>query len=355
MVPTISPPHSGTFAGEIVHPDLYLWDSWSYQQNDETHLYCLAVSRTDETGQLLDATRRNERPFHVRHFLSLDEGLNWSDEGCFQEPRLGSGFFDAKTIWSGAVSLLPNGRKLVAYTGIKDANPDMLFQQSIALAVSDDGYTIGELPDEPLSCPTRDWKTITSRGYYLDDIARIGHKDGEGGGPIMAWRDPFVLLEDGKIHLFWAAKVDSHRPALAHAIVENTEDGFVLTHLFAPVTVPDDDEFTQLELPKVLRDVMSDRYYLLMSTCNRRYEGQSDAEVDKRVRLYSSESMSGPWRPAGKNGSTIFKDDDFLFGLTVLSADFENGELCCVSPFTDAAPDESRLSISKMFTIPLGP
>lgn len=350
----IPPPRAAKFSGAIVHPDLYLWDSWSYRQNDETHLYCLAISRTDESGQVFDATRRNERPFHVRHFLSLDQGESWSDEGCFQTPRLGSTYFDAKTIWSGSVSPLPNGRKLVGYTGIRSAGTALPFQQSIALAVSDDGFTIAELPEEPLSCPIRDWKIITSRGYYLDDIATLGRKGGEGGGPIMAWRDPFVLLADGTIHLFWAAKVGSHQPAMAHATVEETADGFALSHLYAPVTVPDDNEFTQLELPKVLRDDLNGRYYLVISTCNRRFEGQSDAQVDKRVRLYSSASMSGPWHPAGENGSTVFKGDDCLFGLTVLSADFENGEFLCVSPFTEAAPGESRLSISATFTISLG-
>lgn len=349
----IPPPHAGKFTGAIVHPDLFLWDSWSFQQNDETHLYCLAVSRADISGRLFDAALRNERPFHVRHFLSLDEGLSWSDEGCFQQPRLGSSYFDAKTIWSGSVSLLPDGRKLVAYTGINIADPDLPFQQSIALAVSNDGHTIDELPDEPLSCPIRDWDAITSCGYYLDDIDKLGHKDGEAGGPILAWRDPFVLAEDGAIHLFWAAKVGSHQPAMAHATVEETASGFVLTHLHGPITVPDDEEFTQLELPKILHDEQNERYYLLISTCNRRYEGQSDAEVDKRIRLYSSDSMSGPWQPACEGGSTIFQDEDCLFGMTVLSADFEGGKLHCVSPYTDASPCESSLSISKAFTISL--
>lgn len=353
MDSTIPPPHSGPFIGAIVHPDLYLWDSWSYEQANETHLYCLAVSRNDESGRPFDASLRNDRPFHVRHFLSADKGSSWSDQGCLQTPRLGTPYFDSKTIWSGSVTLLPDGRKLVAYTGLNDADPELPFQQSIALAISDDGYKIGELPDEPLSCPIRDWSAITSCGYYLDELTRLGHKDGEGRGPISAWRDPFVLLDDGAIHLFWAAKIGSHRPAMAHATVEETENGFVLAQLHAPITVPDDDEFTQLELPKILRDERDGMYYLLISTCNRRYEGQSDAEVDKRIRLYSASMPDGPWKAARESGSTVFKDEDFLFGLTVLSADFDNGNLTCVSPYTDAAPGAAALSISKKFTISL--
>ena len=127
----------------------------------------------------------------------------------------------------------------------------------------------------------------------------------------------------------------------------------MISELFEPVTVPDGHEFTQLELPKILHDHAGGRYYLLISTCNRLYEGQTDAEVDKRVRLYSSSSLNGPWVPAGKDGSTILRDDCHMFGLTVLNADFEAGELWCVSPHTDAADDERSLTISEPFAVKL--
>lgn len=248
---------------------------------------------------------------------------------------------------------LPDGNKLVAYTGIRENGPIRPFQQSICLAMSRDGYTIDKRFDQPLSCCDRDWQAIRDRGYYLDDKPRLGHRDGEADGPILAWRDPFVFIEDETIHLFWGAKMGCKQSALAHATVILTATGFEIAELSEPVLMPDGQAFTQLELPKVLKDETSGRYYLLLSTCNRLYEGQTDAEVDKKVRLYSSSSLSGPWLPAGKEGSTILGVESHMFGLTVLDADFESGELRCVAPYTDAADDNLMLTLSEPFTIKL--
>ncbi len=347
-------PHPDPFIGAIIHPTLYLWDAWSYEGADETHLYSLAVSRTDADGQVLHPSRRNERVFHVRHFLSSDGGDTWSDEGCFQEPRPGSNSYDSKTIWSGSIEPLSDGEKLVAYTGLRDSGAELQFQQSIGLATSSKGRRINQFYDEPLSCPRRDWQSITDLGYFLDDISTLGHRDGERGGPILAWRDPFVfVVQNEDIHLYWGAKVGSHKSALARALVERVATGFRLTKLFEPVVMPDSDDFTQLELPKVLHDESTGRYYLLISTCNRLYEGQTDAEVEKKVRLYSSTSLNGPWQSSAETGSIVLNDDSHMFGLTVLRADFENGELHCIAPYTEAAGVELGLTLSKKFTINL--
>ncbi|MBT8101293.1 MAG: hypothetical protein KJO82_16170, partial [Gammaproteobacteria bacterium] len=162
----------------------------------------------------------------------------------------------------------------------------------------------------------------------------------------------FIDAEDA-IHLYWGAKVGSHRSALAHALVEQDDAGFRLSRLFEPVVMPDGDEFTQLELPKVLHDGNQDRYYLVASTCNRLYENQKDDEVDKRIRLYTSSSLNGPWSPIDESGSTILRDSKCMFGPTVLDADFENGELRFVAPYTDAADDELKLTLSKPFAVSL--
>lgn len=345
--------HSETFVDGVVHPSLYLWDAWSYRDGEITNLYCLAVSRYDSFGRPIMPAGRNHWPFHVRHFISRDNGKTWRDEGCFQEPRIGSGLFDSRSIWSGSITPLPGGEVLVAYTGIRESEPDLIFQQSIGLALSQDGSRADRLFDEPVSCCQRDWQSITDRGYYLDKPARIGHRGGEAGGPISAWRDPFVYVEGDCIHLFWGAKADSHVPALAHATLRESGDGFVIDELFKPVTMPDGEKFTQLELPKVLHDRARGTYYLLISTCNRLYEGQTDAEVDKKVRLYSSASLHGPWVINGSNGSALLPGDSHMFGVTVLDADFENAQLHCVAPYTDAADDKLSLTLSNTFSIPL--
>jgi len=355
MEQNIPPAYDHLFKDGIRHPVLYLWDAWSYCEEDVIHLYCLAVNRIKEDGTVMVPSQRNSFPFHIRHFTSPDDGKTWKDEGCFLKPRLGEGKHDSKTIWSGSVEPLPGGKKLVAYTGLYEVDQDHNFLQNIALAISNDGFEIDKIADEPLSSPKRDWTEITGEGYYMDQPEKIGHNEGEGGGPIMAWRDPYVFIDlEEKIHLFWAAKIGTHQNAMAHALLERDGDMFRIGRLFPPTTLPDGADFTQLELPKILYDGKDDLYYLIVSTCNRLFEGQSDEEVDKNVRLYRSSSLDGPWEPWGKKGSIIL-GPEHLFGLTVLKADFTNKRLLCIAPYTDAAANQLGLTFSAAFYVNLDP
>ncbi len=346
----IPKPYGQTFTNGIKHPELFLWDAWSYVEAQTIHLYCLALTRVQSDGTVIPPQERNDVPFHIRHFTSTDNGKTWKDEGCFLEPSLGTQRHDAKTIWSGSIEKLTDGRKLVAYTGLSVVDENHKFLQNIALAISDDGYIVQQIADEPLSSPLRDWDEIVNKGYYLDQPKNLGNKHGEEGGPILTWRDPFIFIDkEQQINLFWAAKIAPSKSAIARAILEVDEDGilFKIAKLSSPITVPDGYEFTQLELPKVLYDAASGWYYLLASTCNRLYEGQSDAEVDKRIRLYRSKDIEGPWVSVNNH---LFPNKS-LFGPTVLKTDFKNNRLLCISPYTDADKEGLGLTFSPIFYV----
>ena len=344
----IPPPHNRIFENGICHPALFLWDAWSYVEADVMHLYCLAVSRLKSDGTALQPIERNDFPFHIRHFTSENDGQTWKDEGCFLKIANWSEKFNYYTIWSGSVEALPDGKKLVAFTALEKVDPDHKFLQNIALAVSDDGYVVDQMADTVLSSPGRDWEAITNKGYYLDVPEKLGNNTGEGGGPILAWRDPFIFLDkDEKIHLFWGGKVSPTKSALVRAEVEKNGDQYKITTLFPPVTVPDGNEFTQLELPKVLYDQERALYYLIISSCNRLYEGQSDEEVDKGVRIYQSTAIDGPWKALG--GKILGAEN--LFGPTVLKTDFKQNRLLCIAPYTDAAEDSLSLTFSPVFYV----
>ncbi len=348
----IPPPYSEMFNDGISHPLLYLWDAWSYLEADVLHLYCLAVSRLKADGTPLQPIERNNFPFHIRHFTSKNDGTTWKDEGCFLSPESWSGKSDCYTVWSGSIEVLNNGKKLSAFTALEKNDSDHKFIQNIALAISDDGYAIEDILNMELSSPRRDWEEIIGKGYYLDLPEKLGSNNGENGGPILAWRDPFVFIDnDEKINLFWGGKVSPTKSALVRAELNKNGTSYENAKLYPPITVPDGDEFTQLELPKVLYDKERGLYYLIISTCNRLYEGQSDEEVDKGVRVYKSNSIDGQWVALGNK----ILGREKLFGPTVLKTDFSNGRLLCIAPYTDAADEHLSLTFSSVFYVYLNP
>ena len=351
----IHPKSPQTFTNGINHPDLCLWDAWSFVGDDDVlHLYSLAVSRTRADGSPLPGPERNSVPFHFRHFSSGDLGSSWVDEGCLITPRLGQGLADSRTIWSGSIEPLPDGKKLLAYTGLHALDEEHCFAQNIMLALSD-GYAIESRDSEPLLCPRRDWKAITDAGYYVAAPEDVGHRDGESGGPITAWRDPFVFIDkDDRIHLYWSAKVGPRVGALGHGLLRRDGQRFVLDKLFPPTSIPDGDGVTQFELPKVYYDAGRETYYLISATCTRIDEQQPDHEVDKTIRLHVSSSLDGPWQPWSPQGSAL-PGLDGLFGMTVLKADFHRNSLLCIAPYTGAGGDERGLTFSPCFRIGLDP
>ena len=342
------------FEGAIVHPELYLWDSWSYQEHGTIHLYCLAISRTKQNGEALLPAERNNYPFHIRHFSSLDQGRHWKDEGCFQQPGKTSDGHDGRNIWSGSICLLPNGEKLAGFTGIFEIDDQRRYLQNISLGTSSSGYMDSLLPS-PLSCPIRDRKEILALGYYLDAEDRLGSNDGEEGGPVMAWRDPFLFIDsDQRINVFWSAKSGPGTGVIAQGLIAKGDEksGYSLEKLYPPMSLPDGESFTQAELPKIYFDDTQGIYYLIVSSCNRFFEGQPDSEVDKTIRLYKSNSMRGPWQIAVGNNSAI-KGAEGLFGMTVLEPDFANDRLLCISPRTGSDDPNTAFTIVERFYLDL--
>lgn len=344
-------PHLHPFRKGISHPDLWLWDSWTLAEDDVWHLYCLALSRIDNDGRDIPPQDRNKHPFHIRHFLSRDGGQSWWDEGVYFKPENTPDGFYNRNVWSGSVLKLKNCRYLTGFTAIRNVDADHPFVQSIGLATSGDNRSITHVQDRPLSCPVRDYEQITSLGYYLGPKESLGHKDGEEGGPILAWRDPFLYQDtDGRIQAFWSAKVSPKEGAMAHATLAETEMGFVIESLHPPIRFPDSEKFTQAEVPKIYHDSTSDTYYCLLAACDRLYEGQPDSEVTKVTRLYKGPTLKGPWQAFNDKTSKLDGLEN-LFGCSIIKADFDAGKVALVAPITEMANNDIQLTFADINTL----
>lgn len=344
-IPAVS---SQIFRSGINHPDLWLWDSWVTRQEGGLYLYCLALNRLAADGSTILPADRNQFPFHIRLFTSTDEGLSWSDCGAVLKPGGMADGSDRRNIWSGSVATLADGRVLFSYTGIRECSDDRSFLQTICVATGLTPNAISDCAHEALSDPDRDYDEIRACGYYLGPRETLGDNGGEQGGPILAWRDPFIhTAPDATLHMFWSAKTAPKIPSIAHAILKPDGDSFSIDRLLPPILLPDSQLFTQAEVPKIYHDVKGGLYYLLISACNRLYEGQPDNEVIKEHRLYKSASLKGPWQSYHRGDSLVPGLPD-QFGASLISADFETGDFRILAPYTEMMEPPLQLTFPEV-------
>lgn len=349
---SIPPPHGRAFSAAILHPDLYLWDSWCGQSGNQLDLYCLALAKSQTDGQSIHPSARNQYPFHIRHFQSVDQGRHWTDKGCFQKPGQAADRHDARNIWSGSVLDIPGKGKLAAYTALQQGDDQHPFIQSLATGFVPAGKNFS--PGKVLLCPLRDRERILNAGYYLPESASMGSKDGEEGGPILAWRDPYLFKDNkGNLMMAWAAKVSAKQPALGMASL-NLDANFSCSvkELLPPTQISSGENFSQLEVPKLYFDPLEQRFILIISTTTRQSETQAADEVQMHHRLYTSKSLTGPWHSGGTE-TPILASLDNLFGLSVVSADYAERMLYCMAPYTEQAGEKLQLSFPPMFRIDL--
>lgn len=126
----------------------------------------------------------------------------------------------------------------------------------------------------------------------------------------------------------------------------------VHARLCPPVTLVDAEEFTQLEVPKIVYVKSLDVFLMLCSTTNRQSEGQDSREVDSLLRLYWASEVEGPWKPAGTQTSVI-AGVELLFGATILEVDEASERLICIAPYTSGADATLALSFAPRFFIDL--
>lgn len=339
------------FMDGIRHPELWLWDSWTLDDAEGLHLYCLALNKHSAEGEPITPPERNNYRFHVRHFLSTDEGKSWTDCGAVLEPGHTADGADARNVWSGSVFRRADGEYLFGYTGVRQQDGNRDFLQTICMGTASSANGPVTVLSKALSCPLKDYEAITSLGYYLGPKERLGDNNGEEQGPILAWRDPYFFIDEHEtLNAMWASKVAPTSPAIARATLKKESGEYRIDELLPPVMLPDSEEFTQAEVPKIYRDAQSGDFYLLISACNRVYEGQPDSEVNQELRLYRSQSSNGPWQCCSAKGS-LLPDLNYLFGASIINPNFAEREITLLGPYTENAGKKKQLTFEAPLTL----
>ncbi len=318
----------------IQSPDFYVWDNWGFlAQDGRTHIYaqyCPKASCPTPEDRYWQA--------EIHHFYSDDSGETWFDGGTALAINPDPNSFDAYVIWSGSALPLDDGRILMAYTGLKAPEPDSVpagrrfAQQSIGLAVSDDGGFTFSRQGKPLVSAVLHYDELRQLGYYFGPKETLGLID-DPDGTFMTLRDPFLMLEDGILHIFFGAKksilIDGQekiRNAIGHACI--TDHGRLDQRVICrPISFSDESDFNQCELPNVFK--RGEYYYLIVSATLLHYIGEPDTDVDKTVRIYRSKAIDSGWEPFGADGSHIILENkrDHLYGLNILYDASESNNL----------------------------
>jgi hypothetical protein len=339
----VQPRTGRVFPACIASPEWHLWDNCGYVEDGQVHVYAQAADR----ATCATPEDRYWRAYW-RHFVSSDGGRTWTDEGPAILPRSEPAAYDAYTIWSGSVLRRDDGLKLAAYTGLAAGK---LALQCIALAISEDGHTFRRVSDDrPLISAVLDYEPLVANGYYLGPRETLGDIDAEDDGTFLCLRDPFLFVDDDRsVHVFFGAKARRGQAivrAVGHAVLTDPAR-LGKVEIRPPIFVPDGHEFNQLELPNVVR--RNGSYYLVVSTTNLAYLGQSDLHADKSVRIYRSFALDEGWEPYGHGGRhVILTPASGLYGLNVLSDPANAGDTldCRVFWVSDTSlPPSVRLTV----------
>lgn len=296
--------------GIIQSEEFYIWDNWGFVDSTGVlHIYAQYCEKA-----LCQCPEDRYWQVHIEHFVSRDQGKTFLHCGPAIEKSQEQDAFDAYNIWSGCAIPLDGDCVLALYTGLQLsreplANNRKYALQSIGASFSRDGGYTFEKMKEPLISPVRDYELLQEKGYYLGPKDTLGAID-DPDGTFMCLRDPEVFKEGHKYHIVFGAKaqviVDGQsviRNAVGHAIIEDIDD-FQKIQIQKPLFIACENDYNQLELPGLF--LWGEQYFLVISTTQLAYLGQSDLEVDKTVRIYrSTQLLDGKWQPFGQEGKHI--------------------------------------------------
>lgn len=249
---------------------IWMGDFWCIPHQDLMHMFLLDYS-VPPVRELPEES--------IGHATSKDL-ITWEEQPTALK-RGADGQWDDLALWTGSC-LEHEGKFYMAYTGI--SSQDRV--QRVGMASSEDLYEWEKYPENPVIEP--------DNRYY-----EVPGPDSEENRGWAAWRDPWLLWDEGSRHFYAAitARInegDAHeRGCIALARSRDTRAWEVLPPLVAPGLYHD------MEVPQLFE--ANERWYLLHSTRVWRYSEMARQQIpDEHVQdgahyLISHDCLSG-WR-----------------------------------------------------------
>lgn len=231
-------------------PDDWIWDFWLADTGTEYHIFYLRAPRSFGDPELRHANAT------VGHAVS-DDLSRWTvlpDAIAPGEP----GSWDDRAIWTGSIIEVDDVWYML-YTGTSIAEGGNI--QRIGLATSSDLTVWTRAGDSPV----------------IDADGRWYEKLDDGEWPEEAWRDPWVVLLDGKFHALITARSKTgpseRRGVIGHAVSGDLHNWDVQPPL------SDEDGFAHIEVPQTVE--VAGRHFLVFSCQESRLSSERKNRPDK--------------------------------------------------------------------------
>ena len=215
--------------------DHWVWDFWFAQDGPDTHIFYLQAPKSlgDPELRHFNASVGHAVSRDLVHWQTLPDALLPGREPAW----------DDLAIWTGSVIRRPDENWAMLYTGISHLEKGLV--QRIGLATSQDLLNWQKHPGNPCLVADPRWYEMLDLSAWHDH----------------AWRDPYLLEQDGSYYALVSARVNQGSPdgrgVIALARSENLVEWEVLPPISAPGMVG------MLEVPQLIE--LDGRYILIFS------------------------------------------------------------------------------------------
>lgn len=318
--------------GGIQNDKSFLWDNWFVYFKNTYYRFSLEAPRTFPQGfrpqfdgdfkypRNMNLSGRKASPDDRHHMAQIGlytskTGRDWQYQGVAIGTSDDPKQWDSHVIWSGNAHDI-GGRLVVPYTGrsktIDPVTGDKWLQKIGIAVLDEDTGAFKKIGKNPVLDPT----AKDSQGQII--AKNLGYDISSDDLVIMAWRDPYLYVDQakGEVHMFFAAKAEKSllakrgqkseaNGAIGHAVARASN--LNQWQLLPPLHIP--AAYSQFELPIVIK---RNQEYILFSSVVEL--GQDTRQ--QSLRAYRSNRLDGQWKKI-KPGDDMVMNLERIYGVNI--------------------------------------